>query len=326
MDQQTLFRLLDEPARIAECSTVSLEQLVKQYPWAPTFQLLLTKKYQLSGDAGFDEQLQRSAVVVPDRQRLFTLINESPQDIAHEPGDREKPHFGRVQDEEQEEAAEAQQERNQEEPTHRQEQDEQQQQESEPNEPVVPLEETRAYHQFMKEFGIIEEGEEKQEQEQEQEKEKATAPESQKEQGHESQPSNRSSGEAPESDEAVEEAPVQERSSTHTFTEWLSLVNRQTGKEQEGGEQDDPKAEQADKPDWPHQHEEIPKEEMEEVSQQAEKSVELNDEAVSQTLAQIYANQKKYVKAISIYEKLRLKYPEKSGFFAEKIQELKQNL
>jgi hypothetical protein len=54
----------------------------------------------------------------------------------------------------------------------------------------------------------------------------------------------------------------------------------------------------------------------------AEHSVEEDAEIASETLAVLLEKQKLFPKAISMYKRLQLKYPEKSSLFAAKIEEL----
>jgi len=56
----------------------------------------------------------------------------------------------------------------------------------------------------------------------------------------------------------------------------------------------------------------------------AKKSVQESDEFVTETLARIYAKQGNHFKAIRAYQKLSLKFPEKTAYFAALIEELKR--
>jgi tetratricopeptide (TPR) repeat protein len=63
---------------------------------------------------------------------------------------------------------------------------------------------------------------------------------------------------------------------------------------------------------------------QEEVSKTyAEQSQTNNPYLMTETLARVYLEQKKYQKAIQAYEILILKYPEKSSFFADHISDIK---
>ncbi|NJB71914.1 glucan-binding YG repeat protein [Saonia flava] len=64
----------------------------------------------------------------------------------------------------------------------------------------------------------------------------------------------------------------------------------------------------------------IPKENSEQKINIKESSKIDSNELMTETLAKVYLEQKKYKKAIQAYKILSLKYPEKSSFFADRIK------
>jgi len=56
----------------------------------------------------------------------------------------------------------------------------------------------------------------------------------------------------------------------------------------------------------------------------ARKSIMQSDDIATETLARLYLKQGKVLQAIKIYERLSLKFPEKSDYFARQIQEIKK--
>lgn len=142
--------------------------------------------------------------------------------------------------------------------------------------------------------------------------------------------------------EAKKEVQSQERS----FTEWLKHLKKpvnpvESKKEEEPGESKNENAgvsnsenhntrtkRQSDQEIMDHFLKNDPKlhrqkAEFYDPNEKAQKSITEGEDLVSETLAQIHYDQGFYKKAIDIYERLSLLYPDKFDYFAEKIEAIK---
>ena len=120
-------------------------------------------------------------------------------------------------------------------------------------------------------------------------------------------------------DTILNETPLNfEENDTHSFSQWLSLTKIK--KIRNYSSEDKLINNFID-----HEHEiKIKKhEEFFKPTTAAKKSVQHNNNLITPTLAEVYLKQGHFDQAISAYEKLILKYPQKSTFFAEKIKLIK---
>jgi len=109
-----------------------------------------------------------------------------------------------------------------------------------------------------------------------------------------------------------------EENDTHSFSQWLSLS--QVKKIRNYNSQDKIITHFIESE---HEIKIKKNEEFFQPSTAAKKSLYQNNNLITPTLAEVYLKQGHFDKAISAYEKLILKYPQKSTFFAEKIKLIK---
>ncbi len=119
-----------------------------------------------------------------------------------------------------------------------------------------------------------------------------------------------------------------EKNETHSFSEWLQLskiapiVRNDEEKKPEVSSELEKKFDLIEK--FIELNPKIPQaKDTASVPANVAKSNEMPSSIMTETLAQIYLEQKKYTKAIQAYDILILKYPEKSSFFADRIKNIK---
>ncbi|RNC92666.1 MAG: hypothetical protein ED555_06210 [Allomuricauda sp.] len=109
----------------------------------------------------------------------------------------------------------------------------------------------------------------------------------------------------------------------HSFTEWLQLTSKSPILRIEKSEERQRKFDLLDK--FIETNPKIVPTENLKSSINIKDSTKIDkNELMTETLAKVYLEQKKYKKAIQAFKILSLKYPEKSGFFADQIRAVKK--
>lgn len=119
---------------------------------------------------------------------------------------------------------------------------------------------------------------------------------------------------------------------THSFSEWLKLsqlkpINRNAEEDPTpDSEQLKPLEKTTKIVDFiaNNAKKKRPKKEFFSPNQMARESLVENNSLMTETLAKVYLEQGHYEKAITAYEILSLKYPQKSGLFADQIKAIKK--
>lgn len=309
--------------QLGRFSTTQLEDLTRQFPYQHELQLLLAKKYQLENNPAFDEQLQIAAIYAQDRELFYSLFNEAHPQTADEEEVKavaqelyvQQPTIVNIEDPVEQEAVKIES----------------------AFEPVV-VEEVQVLTP-MKEINEVEEVTALPVVETpEEELAVISAPETIAELEPVTEPE-------PVVEEAVE---VNLAEGEHTFDEWLHVLNKTKAVIEEVAEEAAREPEEDDldrlilentpvnylhelveeETQYSKGLEQFIGEQKRKKRQQAEMQKvrdenEIDPSLATETLAKLYEMQRKYARAIRTYEALTLKFPEKSDFFAARINYLK---
>ena len=74
MKADDLYRLMENPALLTEETLPQLKQIVDEFPYFQIARMLYLKNLSVLNDIRFGAELKKMAVYVPDRRKLFTLI------------------------------------------------------------------------------------------------------------------------------------------------------------------------------------------------------------------------------------------------------------
>jgi hypothetical protein len=326
---------------LGQFSTPELEGMIEKFPYFQQAHLLLAKKYQQENNPKFDQQLQLAALYIQDRELLYSLFNEKNIVATPEVNITAKvekkvdevvttsaapPEVATISVAEVVETSIPKQQATE---------------EVKPEETDLELQ-MQLLQESLKEINKIAEKttEEKLEIAVELQQ---TEIEVEKDETH-VEPVSEEIKE-PEEDTKV----VFSRIQPHTFDEWLEAFNNKKPVEtEEKPVATEDKAHEEDElseliatnvsVDYLHElvkeettyakgleqfiEEQIQKHKLPEVKK-ASPEIDLSTEPATETMAKVYEMQKKYAKAIKIYDALILKYPEKTNYFTARINYLK---
>lgn len=320
MNKSEFINHLEEPNKLGASQIEDIQSLVQDYPYFQSAHLLLTKAFHQSENFNFENQLRKTAAYAANRKVLHELLFS--ESIQEEPDQNiiEEPNPTETTEDIVPEASETEEELNSN--TIEESVPENKEIKSEEPEEIKENEETV-------ESDITEKKKETESNELEQQILTSAINSSILLEVSDEIDLNDfpvSTAKATEQEVEVVE-PYKEQqfdeSESHSFSGWLSHF----------------KDEEPEKPLWDSEEEtqrikilvenqsNLPqKHEFYSPSKMAKLSVQENDDLVTETLANIYADQGNFEKAIKSFEKLQLKYPEKKIYFAGRIKKIENQL
>ncbi len=292
MNKQLLYYYINNPKELNESSLSDIQELVDEYPFFQTARLLLLKNLHQLDHIRFEPELKRSVLYIPDRTRLFELIHNlyPVADTESKPAVSEKEKDEVVEDTEEKPSS---------------------------------IDITGKVESVGDYFGIEGVSETLQggavdfsfQSNKDDKKKEPVVPDDQLFDYEKS-------GGLEYSLNIYEHSPDMDQ--TRSFSDWLSAVGHFTTedeKPQKGGK----KNRTASVIDSFLSNQKSGERSMRSaetsgIKEIKEQSAFDGDDLMTETLADIYIKQGHYDKAINIFEKLSLKYPEKSVYFAQQIK------
>jgi len=287
MTKNEFIQHLEVPHYVNEGDIIGIQEVIKEFPYCQSAQVVLTKAFHVSGNLNFESQLKRAAAYAADRKQLHALLFEA----------------NNIDDHSEEYA-------------------------------------TSSLTEEIASDGIIEDLTKVDKNDILEQQILASAINSSiLQEVPDSIPedlSNKSfvtvlpSEPEEEKVELVVQASSFNENEAHSFSEWVNFY---------GDAEDDIQQNIAENSLWEKTSEEskaiitgttnssLPtKTEFYSATKMAKLSVQEDDDLVTETLANIYADQGSFEKAIHAFEKLQLKYPEKRVYFAGRIKEIQKSI
>ena len=324
--------LIESPELISGEHLDDLLQLSSKHPYSPIFSMLYLRGLSRSNPLQFEKELSQHAFVLPSRSRLFELVHDMPQiesSIALEEVTQKETSVQDLSTEETELEAETVEEAVELSLV-----------------PEIIEEEVPTLEKVAEEIQVISESETVEE-----ESQRPTIPLDELDKNilsyavdatisyelaqMEKEAALKEKQEAKEREEQIkpaielEEKTIISTTGTKSFTDWLrpfiheELVDKLYEEEAERTERSRKIIAAFNQEDLKKS---TPKKEFFSPAKKAKESLDVSGLPVSETLAKIYAAQGNFPRAITAYEQLMLKIPEKKSFFVLQIEKLKKNL
>jgi len=78
MERKRIFELMQNPAGVSELEMPIIQELVQRYPYVASLRMLYVSVLNAKKDIRLDGELKQAAIHAPDRKKLYTLLQETP--------------------------------------------------------------------------------------------------------------------------------------------------------------------------------------------------------------------------------------------------------